>query len=40
LTRERLQFSGGMMKELLDEKIFQKFIENYGTFFGVLVSIL
>jgi len=26
------------MKELLDEKIFQKFIENHGTFFWVLLS--
>jgi hypothetical protein len=26
------------MKDLLDEKISEKFFKNYGTFFGVLVS--
>jgi len=28
------------MEDLLDEKISGKFFKNYGTFFGVLVSIL
>jgi len=41
LTRERLQFSGGMMKELLDEKKFRKnstkIMELFSGFFYLIL---